>query len=72
MLKSLYPVYVIAHREIRDQFRDWRIVFPIIILTNLFPFLMNYTAQEMLGFVSKYGGEIVGERLIPFLRTGHN
>jgi len=67
MLKSLYPVYVIAHREIRDQFRDWRIVFPIIILTILFPFLMNYTAQEMLGFVGKYGGEIVGERLIPFL-----
>jgi len=67
MLASLHPVLVVAQREVRDQFRDWRIIFPIFFLTILFPFLMNFTAQQMLGFVREYGADIVGERLIPFL-----
>lgn len=67
MRKSLRPVLVIAAREVRDQFRDWRIIFPIIGLTILFPFLMNFTASQMLGFVNRYGASIIGERLIPFL-----
>lgn len=67
MRKSLRPVFVIAAREVRDQFRDWRIIFPIIGLTILFPFLMNFTASQMLGFVNRYGASIIGERLIPFL-----
>ncbi|BCY19416.1 MAG: ABC transporter permease subunit [Chloroflexi bacterium] len=67
MLRSLHPVLVIARREVRDQFRDWRIIFPIIGLTILFPFLMNFTAGQMLGFVNQYGAAIIAERLIPFL-----
>jgi uncharacterized membrane protein SpoIIM required for sporulation len=67
MVKSLFPVLVIARREVRDQFRDWRIIFPILGLTVFFPFLMNFTAGQMLGFVNKYGADIIGERLIPFL-----
>jgi len=61
------PVLIIARREIKDQFRDWRIVFPIIGLTIFFPFLMNFTANSMLDFVERYGASIVGERLVPFL-----
>ncbi len=67
MLNNLHPVFVIALREVRDQFRDWRIIFPVIGLTLFFPFLMNFTAQQMLGFVEKYGATIIGERLVPFL-----
>jgi len=67
MRKSLHPVFVIAVREVRDQFRDWRIIFPILGLTVLFPFLMNFTASQMLGFVNQYGAGIIGERLVPFL-----
>ncbi len=67
MLNALHPVMVIASREVRDQFRDWRIIFPILGLTVLFPFLMNFTASQMLGFVNKYGAAIIGERLVPFL-----
>ncbi|GAP20063.1 stage II sporulation protein M [Leptolinea tardivitalis] len=67
MHNALHPVLVISSREVRDQFRDWRIIFPIIGLTLLFPFLMNFTASQMLGFVNKYGATIIGERLIPFL-----
>ncbi|NMB53514.1 MAG: ABC transporter permease subunit [Leptolinea sp.] len=67
MDNALRPVLVISSREVRDQFRDWRIIFPIVGLTLLFPFLMNFTASQMLGFVNKYGANIIGERLIPFL-----
>ncbi|NMC77862.1 MAG: ABC transporter permease subunit, partial [Chloroflexi bacterium] len=65
--EELHPVWIIARREVRDQFRDWRIIFPIAGLTIFFPFLMNFTAQQMLGFVERYGASIIGERLIPFL-----
>ena len=61
------PALIIARREIRDQFRDWRIIFPIVFLTLFFPFLMNWTARAMLNFVSEYGANIVGERMVPFL-----
>ncbi len=39
MLNALRPVLVISSREVRDQFRDWRIIFPILGLTVFFPFL---------------------------------
>ena len=67
MPDDMRPVWIIARREVRDQFRDWRIIFPIIGLTLLFPFLMNFTAQQILDFARGYGADIVGERLVPFL-----
>jgi ABC-type transport system involved in multi-copper enzyme maturation permease subunit len=67
MYKSIRPVFVIAIREVRDQFRDWRIIFPVLGLTIFFPFLMNFTAQQILNFVKQYEATVVGERLIPFL-----
>jgi len=67
MAENFRPVWIIAKREVRDQFRDWRIIFPIVGLTLGFPFLMNFTAQQMLNFVRGYGADIVGERLVPFL-----
>lgn len=67
ILTELRPAAIVARREVRDQFRDWRIIFPILGLTLLFPFLMNFTAQQMLGFVEKYGANIIGDRLVPFL-----
>jgi len=65
--KDLFPVFIIVKREVKDQFRDWRIVFPVIGLTVFFPFLMNFTASQMLSFVERYGASIIGERLVPFL-----
>jgi uncharacterized membrane protein SpoIIM required for sporulation len=67
LLKKLRVALVIAEREVRDQFRDWRIIFPILGLTLFFPFLMNLTAQQMLDFVTNYGATIIGERMVPFL-----
>lgn len=65
--ENLRPALIITRREIRDQFRDWRIVIPIILLTLIFPALMNFTARRAVAFVEQYGAEIIGDRLIPFL-----
>jgi len=59
--------WVVAQREIKDQMRDWRILSPILIMTLFFPLLMNFTAEEAVNFVDRYGANIIGERLIPFL-----
>jgi uncharacterized membrane protein SpoIIM required for sporulation/ABC-type transport system involved in multi-copper enzyme maturation permease subunit len=67
IIQDLKLVFVITEREVRDQLRDWRIIFPVLGLTVFFPYLMNFTAQEILGFVNKYGANILGERLVPFL-----
>lgn len=67
ILAQIKPALVITRREFKDQTRDWRIVFPIILLTLFFPGLMNFTARRIVGFVEGYGAPIIGERLIPFL-----
>jgi uncharacterized membrane protein SpoIIM required for sporulation/ABC-type transport system involved in multi-copper enzyme maturation permease subunit len=67
VFNALFPAMMIVRREVRDQFRDWRIIFPIVGLTLVFPFIMNWTAREMLGFTNQYGATIVGDRLVPFL-----
>jgi uncharacterized membrane protein SpoIIM required for sporulation/ABC-type transport system involved in multi-copper enzyme maturation permease subunit len=64
---DLWQALIITRREVRDQFRDWRIIFPIIILTVFFPGLMNFTAAQAVRFVERYGADIIGERMIPFL-----
>jgi ABC-type transport system involved in multi-copper enzyme maturation permease subunit len=67
MMAALLPALTIARREVRDQFRDWRIIFPVLGLTVFFPFLMNFTATQILDFVGQYGASIIGERMVPFL-----
>lgn len=64
---SLRMAWIIARRELHDTLRDWRILTPIIILTLIFPWLMNWTAQLAVDFVQERGSPIIGERLIPFL-----
>ncbi len=67
MAVEFRPAFAITVREVRDQFRDWRIIFPILALTLFFPFLMNFTARRLLDFVNQYGASLIGERLVPFL-----
>jgi uncharacterized membrane protein SpoIIM required for sporulation/ABC-type transport system involved in multi-copper enzyme maturation permease subunit len=66
---SLNTALIITWREVRDNLRDWRIVVPILTLTLVFPFLMDFTAHVARDFVVRYGGEnaIIAERLNPFL-----
>jgi uncharacterized membrane protein SpoIIM required for sporulation/ABC-type transport system involved in multi-copper enzyme maturation permease subunit len=65
--ETLSNALIITRREVRDSFRDWRIIAPIIILTFLFPSLAQFVAGRFTAFVSDYGAEIIGERTIPFL-----
>jgi uncharacterized membrane protein SpoIIM required for sporulation/ABC-type transport system involved in multi-copper enzyme maturation permease subunit len=66
---SLNTALIITRRELRDSLRDWRIIIPILILTLIFPFLMDFTATAARNFVLRYGGAnaIIAEQLNPFL-----
>ena len=66
MKEWLAPVWLITRRELRDQLRDWRILTPLILLTVLFPILMNHVAKEAVAFVAQYGGTLLVDRLVPF------
>ena len=67
MWDKLRPAFIITYREVRDQLRDWRIVFPVVVLTLFFPALMNFTAGQVVGFVRQYGANVIADRFIPFL-----
>lgn len=58
---------VVVRREVRDSFRDWRIIIPIFLLTLIFPWIMNFTAGRLVSFVEDYGAEIIANQLVPFL-----
>ncbi len=67
MRNDLKMIWLVAGRELRDQFRDWRILSPLIILTLSFPFLMNEVAHEAVAFFAKYGTtNLIADRLVPF------
>ena len=66
MRSKLIPVWLIARRELRDQLRDWRVLFPLLVLTIAFPFLMNAVARQAVDFINQYGADLVIDRLVPF------
>jgi uncharacterized membrane protein SpoIIM required for sporulation/ABC-type transport system involved in multi-copper enzyme maturation permease subunit len=64
---GLSMVWLVAWRELRDQLRDWRIIFPMLVLTLILPFLADLGAQAAIDFTTKYGTPLIAERLVPFL-----
>ncbi len=60
-------MWLIVRRELRDTFRDWRMITPIVLLTLFFPVLMTWTAGVAQSFVNRFGTPLIAERLIPFL-----
>jgi uncharacterized membrane protein SpoIIM required for sporulation/ABC-type transport system involved in multi-copper enzyme maturation permease subunit len=66
MRSKLFPVWLVARRELRDQLRDWRVLFPLTVLTVAFPFLMNAVARQAVDFINQYGANLVIDRLVPF------
>jgi uncharacterized membrane protein SpoIIM required for sporulation/ABC-type transport system involved in multi-copper enzyme maturation permease subunit len=64
---SIQRAWIITRREVRDTLRDWRLVVPIAFLTLIFPALMQITADAAQRWAIRWGGEIIGERLMPFL-----
>ena len=65
--EELGMAWLVAWRELRDQLRDWRIIFPMIALTLLLPFPADLGAQAAINFTTKYGTPLIAERLVPFL-----
>lgn len=57
---------IITRREIRDSLRDWRITTPIVVLTLIFPWIMNFSTRVAINFVEQYNATIIPIRLIPF------
>jgi uncharacterized membrane protein SpoIIM required for sporulation len=66
MREKLQPVFWILRRELIDQLRDWRILFPLIVLSFFFPISMTGIAESIVGFISRYGAELVIQQLVPF------
>lgn len=64
---NLSRALIVTRREVRDMFRDWRIIAPIIVLTAVFPTIANWGAGRMVTWMTQYGANIISERLIPFL-----
>ena len=66
MFNKLRLVWLVAGRELKDQFRDWRVLMPMIILVFCFPVLMNEFAKQTVDFLNQYNANLILERLVPF------
>ncbi|MCQ3935966.1 MAG: hypothetical protein DPW18_02845 [Chloroflexi bacterium] len=66
MFNKLRPVLLVARRELRDQFRDWRVLMPMAILTLAFPYLMNEFAKQAVDFLNQFDANLILDRLVPF------
>ncbi|MBI5954160.1 MAG: stage II sporulation protein M [Chloroflexi bacterium] len=66
MFTKLRPVWLIAGRELKDQFRDWRVIAPMLILLICFPFLMNEFAKQTVDFMNQYDANLILDRFVPF------
>lgn len=67
MRRNWDAIWMVARREFIDQFRDWRIVAPMVLLMALFPFVADDTTQDSIQFMGRFGGELILERLVPFV-----
>ena len=66
MWRNWEAIWLVARREFRDQFRDWRILTPMILLVSLFPFVADDMTRRAVEFMNRNGGQIILDRLIPF------
>lgn len=67
MIRQFGMAWLITKRELMDQMRDWRILIPMIVLTAFFPYLMTVAAQTAIDYLNQFGGNLIAERLLPFL-----
>jgi uncharacterized membrane protein SpoIIM required for sporulation/ABC-type transport system involved in multi-copper enzyme maturation permease subunit len=67
MRRNWDAIWMVARREFVDQFRDWRIVAPMLLLVTLFPFIADDTTEQAIRFMNRFGGDLILERLVPFV-----
>jgi uncharacterized membrane protein SpoIIM required for sporulation/ABC-type transport system involved in multi-copper enzyme maturation permease subunit len=66
MFSKFRLVWLVAGRELKDQFRDWRVLAPMIILVLCFPLLMNEFAKQTVEFLNQYDANLILDRFVPF------
>jgi uncharacterized membrane protein SpoIIM required for sporulation/ABC-type transport system involved in multi-copper enzyme maturation permease subunit len=67
MRRNLEAIWMVARREFLDQFRDWRIVVPMLLLVSLFPFIADDTTRQAVNFMNRFGGNLILDHLVPFV-----
>ncbi|UCD99291.1 MAG: stage II sporulation protein M [Chloroflexota bacterium] len=67
MWLRLRPALVVTRREVRDHFRDWRIMGPMLLLVVMLPLFMNYASTRFLSFADRYGAHVEADQIFPFL-----
>lgn len=67
MRRNFQAIWMVARREFIDQFRDWRIVVPMLLLVSLFPFIADDTTRQAINFMNRYGGDLILDSLVPFV-----
>ncbi|PWB73839.1 MAG: hypothetical protein C3F07_08900 [Anaerolineales bacterium] len=67
MRRNWDAIWLVARREFIDQFRDWRIVVPMLLLITIFPFIADDTTRYAIGFMNRFGGDLILDNLIPFV-----
>jgi uncharacterized membrane protein SpoIIM required for sporulation/ABC-type transport system involved in multi-copper enzyme maturation permease subunit len=67
MRHEFSAIWMVARREFTDQFRDWRIVVPMLMLVTLFPFIADDTTRQAVSFMNRFGGDLILDNLIPFV-----
>jgi uncharacterized membrane protein SpoIIM required for sporulation/ABC-type transport system involved in multi-copper enzyme maturation permease subunit len=66
MKYDISRAWLVARRELRDQLRDWRILFPMVILSIVFPYVVNLLARLAMNFASQYDASLNTDGLVPF------
>ncbi len=67
LAESIRNTLVITRREVRDSFRDWRIMGPIFVLTLVFPALAQGATGLFIHFFEENGASPLVNGLLPLL-----
>src|SRR5215216_7687764 len=67
MRRNFRLIWMVARREFLDQFRDWRIIVPMLLLVTLFPFIAYDATRQAVNFMNRFGGDLILDRLVPFV-----
>jgi uncharacterized membrane protein SpoIIM required for sporulation/ABC-type transport system involved in multi-copper enzyme maturation permease subunit len=64
---TLSNALIVTRREVRDSFRDWRIMVPIFLLTLIFPLLANGMTRIFINFFQDNGAEPILPAMLPLM-----